>query len=609
MTHSSSPNTPNIPPPPEPPSNDPSRNRDEWIAVLVALLAMGGIFFWVFDDTDRPGGLLLGRRSSSTQLRKPPKLSSPLTDSFSFEDTLPSQPATGLSSSALESETIQLQPRSSRLARGAGLVVGGGSLFGGSRPADTAPEATTTETDQETEASVEAETPVTSPGTLEQGTTEQDSVTPTDETETPETEAESSVPAETDQSDSDTPIFGLGSKPDALGSKTDTEDTPTEATAEAEGEETTEETATAETPTEDSTATADTDETADDEATTDQPQRPGFGIPILGLGNKTETEDSPTEAAAPTEGEETSTETATAEGEETPTEETATAETPTEDSTATADTEETATAETPTEDSTATADTDEAETEQADGTASPSEGEQTATAKKPEKPSFIGIPLPRLGSNSSETETPAASAGEFSDVPDDFWAKDYIQYFAQQEIITGYEDGSFKPEESMSRAAVAAQIDDAFGFAEAEREKALSFEDVANSFWAEPAIDATTKTGFLAGYPGDVFRPEKPISRTEALVALVSGLDLKPSGDPEEILSIYQDADQIPSWAVEKVAAATEAGLVVSYPNTDTLNPNAPASRAEVSAMIYQGLVQAGKADAMSSEYIVNPKQ
>ena len=161
----------------------------------------------------------------------------------------------------------------------------------------------------------------------------------------------------------------------------------------------------------------------------------------------------------------------------------------------------------------------------------------------------------------------------------------------------------------MSRAAVAAQIEDSLGFVEAERKKPLNFEDVGQSFWAETAIDSTTKTGFLSGYPGDVFRPEKPMSRTEALVALVSGLDVKPSGDPEEILKIYQDADQIPAWAVEKVAAATEAGLVVSYPNTNTLNPNAPVTRAEISAMIYQALVQAGKVDQMPSEYIVNPKQ
>jgi hypothetical protein len=605
-------NIPNIPPPPEPPTSDPSRNRDEWIAVLVALLAMGGIFFWVF-GTDRPNGSLLSRRSgsSSTQVEDLPGLSELLQDSDSFDTSIPSarfdrDQAVSGSNSAL------LSPNSSASRRRAWQAWRLRTLQQNRQQVQIVPEV---ETEEELETPVEGETPLeatdnstpvegnaseTTDEATEEETTEDPTVAPTDETETPDTEAEQSQ--DTDESADTTaeqsqrprfgiPILGLGSKPEALGSKTDTEetdaateetpteatatdpeaeDTPTEATVTDSEEEEAEIAEAEDTPTE-----ATVTDSEEEETTAEQSQGPRLGIPILGLGSKPEAL-----------GSKTDTEETDAATEETPTEATVTA----------PEAEDT-----PAE---ATANADQDEDVQADGSASPTEEEQ-ATAAKSDKPS-LGISIPGFGRNRDNT---AASGSEFSDVPDDFWAKDYVQYFVQQDIITGYKDGTFKPEEPMSRAAVAAQIEEAYGFAEIEREKALNFEDVTQEFWAESAIDETTKTGFLAGYPGDVFRPERPMTRTEVLVALVSGLDLKPSGDPQEILSVYQDADQIPEWAVEKVAAATEAGLVASYPNTDTFNPNEPATRAEVSAMIYQGLVQAGKVDAMSSEYIVNPKK
>ncbi|WP_413161077.1 S-layer homology domain-containing protein [Capilliphycus salinus ALCB114379] len=114
----------------------------------------------------------------------------------------------------------------------------------------------------------------------------------------------------------------------------------------------------------------------------------------------------------------------------------------------------------------------------------------------------------------------------------------------------------------------------------------------------------------MTGYPGEVFNPNLTVPRVQVLVALASGLDLKLPKNPEQVLQqTYQDAEQIPQWAVEKVAAATQAGLVVNYPETSTLNPNQPATRAEVSALIYQALVESDKAEPISSEYIVKPQK
>ena len=70
-------------------------------------------------------------------------------------------------------------------------------------------------------------------------------------------------------------------------------------------------------------------------------------------------------------------------------------------------------------------------------------------------------------------------------------------------------------------------------------------------------------------------------------------------------LEYYQDANQIPNYAQSSIAAATEQQLVVNYPDLTRLNPDQPATRAEVAAFIYQALYSQGQASVIPSPYIV----
>lgn len=203
------------------------------------------------------------------------------------------------------------------------------------------------------------------------------------------------------------------------------------------------------------------------------------------------------------------------------------------------------------------------------------------------------------------TETPDAAV-KFADVPEDYWASPYIIALVQRDVMSGFpEDNTFKPNSSITRAEFAALLRNAF-----EQQPTLetpNFKDVSSEFWAWSAIQETSKTNFLRGYPNNTFQPKQPIPKVQVLVALASGLGLEANQSPQEVLQTYQDSNQIPEYAREKVSAATEAGIVVNYPNTESLNPTQDATRAEVAAMVYQALVEAGKADAVTSEYVVNP--
>lgn len=193
---------------------------------------------------------------------------------------------------------------------------------------------------------------------------------------------------------------------------------------------------------------------------------------------------------------------------------------------------------------------------------------------------------------------------KFLDVPDDFWARPYIDALSARSIITGFAGKYFRPTQPVTRAEFATLLQEAFNI-NPPQIAANKFKDVPSDFWATPAIDLATKSRFLKGYPGDVFRPEQEISRAQALVALASGLNLATKSSPTQTLQSYQDAAQIPKYATEKIAAATEAGLVVNHPNPKLLNPNGAATRAEVAAIIYQALVRSGRVEPIQSQYTV----
>ncbi|WP_293262473.1 MULTISPECIES: S-layer homology domain-containing protein [unclassified Microcoleus] len=138
----------------------------------------------------------------------------------------------------------------------------------------------------------------------------------------------------------------------------------------------------------------------------------------------------------------------------------------------------------------------------------------------------------------------------------------------------------------------------------AKTRAAVGFVDVPSNFWARGAIAEAYEMGWMSGYPGNVFRPSQQIPRVQVVVALNNGLGYEPTCNFQDVLSYYNDAGEIQSYAVKSVAAATEKQLVVSYPNPKSLKPNQSATRAEVAAFIYQTLVSTNQARAINSPYI-----
>ncbi len=190
----------------------------------------------------------------------------------------------------------------------------------------------------------------------------------------------------------------------------------------------------------------------------------------------------------------------------------------------------------------------------------------------------------------------------FTDVPTNYWAKDFITELAQQEIIKGYQ-GRFRPNEPVTRGELAAML--SLALPKANVRPAVDFKDVSPDQWVHSYITEVYQRGFFELEPGNVVNPNKNVTRLDVLVALARGLSYAPNGSTPNILRIYNDTSAIPTSLRNFVAAATQKGLVVNYPDIKLLKPNQVATRAEVAALIYQGMVSTGKAVGISSPYIV----
>lgn len=170
------------------------------------------------------------------------------------------------------------------------------------------------------------------------------------------------------------------------------------------------------------------------------------------------------------------------------------------------------------------------------------------------------------------------------------WSKDCIQQLVDRAIVRGYPDGSFKPDNLVTRAEFAVLLTKAFPNTAPIR-NAIAFKDVPANHWAQAAIQAATRGGFFSGYPDGTFKPSLPIPRVQVLVALASGLQIPSHPNPNEVLPQYlDDAAAVPNYARRAVASTLQRRLVVNYPQVRRFNPEFNASRGEVAALLCRAL-------------------
>ncbi|MEA5568648.1 DUF3370 family protein [Anabaena sp. UHCC 0399] len=170
------------------------------------------------------------------------------------------------------------------------------------------------------------------------------------------------------------------------------------------------------------------------------------------------------------------------------------------------------------------------------------------------------------------------------------WAKNCIQQLGERKLITGYPDGSFRPNATVTRAEAAVLMLNAFPNAPIKR-SAITFKDVPVNYWANKAIITAYQKGFFSGYPNEIFQPNQPIPRAQIIGVMAGAKNYNSLPNPMQTLKQYfDDAAQIPNYAQSAIASATINSIVVNYPNVKQLKPLQSSTRGEVAALMCRAL-------------------
>ena len=167
----------------------------------------------------------------------------------------------------------------------------------------------------------------------------------------------------------------------------------------------------------------------------------------------------------------------------------------------------------------------------------------------------------------------AAELRPFSDVPSDAWYAPYVYALVQQGIINGMTETTFAPNQPLTRAQlmkmlVCFAVDDAAIKAAASAQR---FTDVAPGQWYAGHVNWAAEKGVTNGYEDGSFRPNQSVTRAETatlanrFTAVADGAALKPTKDK----TLFTDDAEIPAWAKESVYLCQQAGVINGYPEGD----------------------------------------
>lgn len=160
--------------------------------------------------------------------------------------------------------------------------------------------------------------------------------------------------------------------------------------------------------------------------------------------------------------------------------------------------------------------------------------------------------------------TSNAWAKNYPDLPANHWAYKQVQALTDEEVLVGYPDGNFKPDESATRAEFAAMVVKALHQDKSALKKTFEFKDVPYKYWAFNTIQRAINLDLIKNTSDNTFRPDDTITKSEAMDIMVSALNL----------------DKLGLFRAQKAIGEFK-------------NPNAPITRAEMAFGLYNMQVQA----------------
>lgn len=186
----------------------------------------------------------------------------------------------------------------------------------------------------------------------------------------------------------------------------------------------------------------------------------------------------------------------------------------------------------------------------------------------------------------------------YPDVESSHWAANQINLLTEQGILIGYPDGTFKPDENVTRAEFASMAIKALGQEHTTVAQPVNFSDIDTDYWAYEAIQKALYFDLISSpQEGEAFRPEDSVLRAESLSVAVNALTTEKISRQKalEVLNVkYTDTAAIPEWFVIPAGKAEILNMLITLPSASkNIDASRPATRAEAAAILYRMIEEA----------------
>lgn len=176
----------------------------------------------------------------------------------------------------------------------------------------------------------------------------------------------------------------------------------------------------------------------------------------------------------------------------------------------------------------------------------------------------------------------------FQDVDRDSWYAGYVYALSNKGIVSGMDADHFGPQTSLTRAQLVTMLayKETKESIEKYRDE-KKFSDVKSSNWYSPYVNWAAEKGISSGYTDGTFGPNRSVTRAEAATLIIKyaeseQIELRETENPN---IVFTDDSKIPNWAKENVYRSLHAGLVGGYPD-GSYGASKTMTRAEASAVL-----------------------
>ena len=193
--------------------------------------------------------------------------------------------------------------------------------------------------------------------------------------------------------------------------------------------------------------------------------------------------------------------------------------------------------------------------------------------------------------------TDVEAASRFKDVPSTQWAYNYVEDISNRNIINGYPDGTFRPNNSLTREQAAKIIVNAVGIL--YEGKVADFPDVATDSWSSPYIAAAKEAGIITGHLDGTFRPHAKVTREQIAAMVARAFDLELKGTAIKFKDVPAD-----SWSKDSIDILASNKIVNGYPD-GTFKPRNSITRAQF-AKVISNVLGSGLSDVIPQKMEVH---